>query len=121
MLNPHEDEDEQEIVEKVNYLNAVLIPSIRAIDNAIENEKSTKYLPKNLTSNLPKAWRDEIKSSMDAEKAKLDTFIIKQDIHLATGTQQTEKDRANELINDARIKMNVSSFAFSASMLDFIS
>lgn len=93
-MPPDDYKDEQEIIEKVNFLTNVLVPSIRAIDSAIENDKSSINVAKNLISNLLPEWKVEIGKELNEEELIYEKRCNEISPGLKRGTTGEQKQTA---------------------------
>lgn len=104
MPTEHEvNRDEEEIVEKVNYLNTILIPSIKAINEAILNGKDPRDAAENLLSDIP-FWKEEIIPQINKATETYNSILETQNKLLVKGIRQELKDEARKKINIAEKK-----------------
>ncbi len=93
--------EEREIVEKVNYLASVFIPSINRINEAVYNLKPSRLAAQLLISDVPTEWLSEISDKIEHQEDLYVRSIEKAQPLLRKGTPQEDKDRGNKAKLDA--------------------
>lgn len=96
ILTQQDNPEEREIVEKVNYLASVFIPSINRINEAVYNLKPSRLAARLLISDVPVEWQEEKdKDFYDAEMSFLKT-VGDCGGRLSKGTPESDKIRARK-------------------------
>lgn len=101
--------DEREIVETVNYLASVFIPSINRINDAAYNGKPSRLAARLLITDTPAEWRAEITDKLKFEDEAYQLVRKRMNPLLATGTTLSQKVQAQKELIEAEqnYSMNV--------------
>lgn len=106
-MQPDDKQSDEEIVEKVNYLTTVLIPSIKAINDAILNGKDPRDATHNLLTDLLFEWKIEISEQVDKETKLLNDILDTQNKLLVKGNSQETKNEAQRKIHNAEKRYSI--------------
>lgn len=115
---PSDNPEEREIVEQVNYLASVLIPSINRVNEAVYNLKPSLLATKILISDIPEDWRNEIIKELDTCEKGYYKIVHMQESRLSKGTTESEKLQARKVILEAEQIYSLNVKAVIISLLD---
>ncbi len=110
--------EEREIVEKVNYLASVFIPSINRINEAVYNLKPSRLATRLLLSDTLKAWKDEVADELETEEKTYQDAVDRQAKKLSKGTTESDKFQARKALLEAEQEYSMNVKAIIVSLLD---
>lgn len=96
----YEYQDDQEIVEQTNYLNIILLPAIRDIDEAIKNGKDGLDCAENLISDI--IWDDDLNGEVEKQRKILNEVLEEQGRFLLRGILGSQQLIAKQQIENAK-------------------
>lgn len=115
ILTQQDNPEEREIVEKVNYLASVFIPSINRINEAVYNLKPSWLAAKLLISDVPEEWKPEIEKALQDEEDAYRKVRKDWQKAFARGTPASDKLEGQKAILEAEqiYSMNVKAIIIS--------
>lgn len=116
-MQPDNPED-REIVEKVNYLASVFIPSINRINDAVINLKPSELAAQLLISDVPAEWKGEIQEELKTQEEVYYKKIEHYNVKLSKGTTESDKLQARKSILKAEQIYSMNVKTIIVSLLD---
>lgn len=110
--------EEREIVEKVNYLASVFIPSINRINEAVYNLKPSRLAARLLISDVPEEWMSEIQKALDDQDDEYQARKKYWQKAFSKGTTGTDKLQGQKAILEAEQEYSMNVKAIIVSLLN---
>lgn len=110
--------EEREIVEKVNYLASVFIPSINRINEAVYNLKPSRLAARLLISDVPEDWMPEISGALKEQEDAYKQTRKEWQRAFAKGTTASDKLEGQKAILEAEQEYSMNVKAIIVSLLN---
>lgn len=110
--------EDREIVEKVNYLASVFIPSINRVNDAVYHLMPSRLAARLLISDVPEEWKPEIEKSLQEQEDNYQKVRRDWQKAFSKGTPGSSKLEGQKAILEAEQEYSMNVKAIIISLLN---